>query len=195
MQVSVSNLDFFRTWQEDEDMPIGVLIDRLSGKEPPSPAVEAGSALHEALEGVKEGELSTLVTEKYRFDFNCDCEIPNLSIRELNASKQYGDLLVTGRVDGLSGKEVTDYKSTSQFDPDRLMGAYQWRYYLDMLDCDRFRWEVFVIAERGENRYEVTQAHTLMQFRYPKLHDDCARLAREYAQFIREYLSKVRQNV
>jgi hypothetical protein len=192
LQVSVSNLDFFRAWKDDEEMPVGVLIERLSGKEPPSPSMEAGNAFHEALEQVKEGELGTLVTEKYRFDFNCDSEIADLSIRELHISKQYGDLLVTGRVDGIQGREVTDYKTTSQFDADRLMGSYQWRFYLDMLDCDRFRWEVFVLAERGEFCYEVTQAHRLIQFRYPALHEDCARLAKEYSVFAREYFSKIR---
>lgn len=132
-----------------------------------------------------------MVTDKYRFDFNCDCEISALDIKELPAEKMYGDLLVRGRIDGIQGREITDYKTTSQFDPDRLFEGYQWRFYLDMLDCDRFRWEVFVLDERGEGRYEVRQAHRLVQFRYPNLHEDCERLAKEYSDFAKVQFSKV----
>ncbi len=185
-RVSVSNLEFFRCFVEDEDMPLNLLLARLSGTEPQSTAMKAGNAFHSALERASEGELGTLVWEDYRFDFNCDCNIEKLEIHELPIEKQYGNLLVRGRVDGLSGKEVTDYKTMSHFDADRLMASYQWKLYLDMIDCDYFRYEVFVIAERGEFCYEVTQHHTLTQKRYPDLGEDCARLAAEYLEFISE---------
>jgi hypothetical protein len=185
-RISVSNLDYFRAWKDDEDMPLAMLLARLSGTEPQTDNMKAGNAFHEALEHASEGELGTLALGDYRFDFNCDANVEKLSIHELPVEKMYGDLLVRGRVDGLNGKEITDHKTTTQFDADRLMGGYQWRYYLDMMDCDRFRWEVFVIAERGEYCYEVTQHHTLTQKRYPGLGDDCARLAREYSEFISE---------
>jgi hypothetical protein len=192
LSVSVSNLDFFRTWRAEEDLPLSKLLERLLGTAEQTDAMKAGNAFHEALERAGEGELNTLALGDYRFDFNCDCNIEKLDIHELSVEKYYGDLLVRGRVDGLNGKEITDYKTTSQFDPDRLMSGYQWKYYLDMMECDHFKWEAFVLAERGYNDgqycYEVTQHHTLRQNRYPELAADCAQLAREYSDFAKEYL-------
>jgi hypothetical protein len=183
-RISVSNLDFFRTFMEDEDLPLGVFLARLLGTDERTDAMKAGNAFHEALECASEGELGTLALGDYRFDFNCDCNIEKLDIYELPIEKQYGDLLVRGRIDGLNGKEVTDYKTTSQFDADRFMASYQWRLYLDILECDTFRYEVFVMAERAEHCYEITQHHTLIQKRYPGLAEDCARLTREYSEFV-----------
>jgi hypothetical protein len=185
-RISVSNLEFFRAWAEDEEMPLEMLVKRLSGTDLQSDAMKAGNVFHEALEHAGEGELGTLALGEYRFDFNCDCNIEKLEIHELSVEKLYdfGNLLVRGRVDGLNGKEVTDYKTTTNFDADRLMNGYQWRYYLDILECDSFKWEIFVIKERAEYSYEVKQHHTLRQKRYPDLADDCERLARQYSEFI-----------
>jgi len=185
LSVSVSNLECYRVWSEDEDLDLGWLLTRLLGKEPPTESMEAGTAFHSALEQASVGELGALAFGDYRFDFNCDCTIAIPSIRELPVQKMYDDLEVRGRVDGVWGKKVVDYKTTGQFDPDRFMESYQWRFYLDMLDCDEFQWDAFVLAEFGPPKcYEVRQFHRLVQRRYPNLQEDCARLAREYSHFI-----------
>lgn len=188
--VRVTNLEQFRIWRDDEELEVGWLLARLRGDDAPSEAMQAGTAFHAALESAPECELGTLASGDYRFDFNCDCEIPIPTLKELAIEKQYGNLLVTGHVDGLIGREVVDYKTTSQFDPDRYLAGYQWRFYLDMLNADRFRWEIFVLAEFGpEYCYSVKQAHRLMQSRYPNLHDDCMKLAREYNEFAEKYMT------
>lgn len=181
----VTGLEQFRIWAEDEDLDLGWILNRILGKDEPSDAMKAGTAFHAALEHAGEAELGALAFGDYRFDFNCDSTVVLPTLRELEIQKLYGDLLVTGHVDGVTGKEVVDYKTTGQFDPDRYMESYQWRFYLDMLDCDTFRYEVFVISEFGPPCcYEVKQVHSLTQKRYPGLHEDCARLAREYSSFI-----------
>lgn len=180
--VSVTSLDIFRTWRAEDDLDLEWLIARLKGGED-TEAMRIGKAFHSAMESAT-GELDSLFSGEYRFDFNCDCAIPQPSCRELATQRQYGDLLVRGRVDAITGKEVTDYKSTQQFDPDRLMSGYQWRFYLDMLECDSFVWKVFVIREFGGPRsFEVRDVHTLKQKRYPDLHADCERLAGDYLRF------------
>lgn len=187
LSASVSNIELFRVWEQDEELDLGWLLTRILGKEPPSDSMKAGTAFHSALEQSREGEMGALAFGDYRFDFNCDCAIYLPPIKELPISGIYGDLEVRGRVDGVNGKEVIDYKTTEQFDADRFMESYQWRFYLDMLDCDRFRWEVFVISEFGPQYcYSVRQVHSLVQKRYPKLHEDCEKLAKRYSKFISE---------
>lgn len=186
MQVRVTQLEQFRLYQEDEELSLGWLLNRLSGQAETTEKMQAGTAFHKAIELAIEGELGTLASGDYRFDFNCDCVVQVPTLKELEITKQYGDLTVVGHTDGIIGKEVIDYKTTQQFDPDRLMSGYQWRYYLDMLDCDSFCWQVFVVRDFGPpGTYEVKDVHTLRQKRYPGLHDDCLRLANEYAQLMR----------
>jgi len=68
------------------------------------------------------------------------------------------------------------------------MEGYQWRLYLDMLDCYFFEWKVFVLNERKEERrYDVTQTHNLTQCRYADLRVDCERLAADYLEFISQF--------
>ena len=191
LPASVTNLELFRVWRQREDLSHDWLLNRIRGLEPPSESMLAGRAFHEALEGAGGDRISTFARGPYRFDFSCDAVIPATPLRELPVEKMYGELLVRGRVDSWVGGEILDYKTTKKFDADRLMEGYQWRYYLDMTGCDSFCWKVFVMRELGEPQsYEIYQSHTLYQKRYPSLHEDCERLAREYLETLGPYLEK-----
>lgn len=186
IRVSVSNLELFRTWREDEDLGLEWLLRRLRGEEPQSEAMAAGEVFHKILENPDFDEQTELTMGDFWFSILCEIEVTLPQQRELRIEKNYGDLLVTGRVDGLTGLTITDYKTTGQFDPERLMGGYQWRYYLDMLNCDEFVWKVFVLNQYGApGHYDVTQTHDLLQRRYQGLGQDCERLAADYLEFAR----------
>ena len=106
-----------------------------------------------------------------------------------------------GRVDSVDGLIVRDYKSTKQFNAERLLEGYQWRYYLDMTEADIFRWKVFVIQPAGDSEddyvplaqrtpvkiYIVTEIHDLEQRRYPALGEDCRRVAKDYLAFMKRH--------
>ena len=184
LSASVSNLDLFHMWRNNEALDTGWLLNRLSGLEPPTDQMKAGSAFHKILEAPDFIEQTELQMDGYWFSILCEIELVLPSIRELPIEQMYGDLLVRGRVDGLDGLKITDYKTTAQFDADRLMEGYQWRFYLDMLNCETFTWKVFVLSQYGQQgHYDVTQTHEHNQKRYPGLHEDCARLAADYADF------------
>lgn len=193
LSARVSHLEQFRIWKDDEDLSMEWLQHRIRGDEEPSDAMKAGTAFHAALEKIGLCQVNSLVIGDYRFDFNCECTIALPKIRETRVERQYGNLLVNGTVDAIIGKEVTDYKTTGQFDPDRYMSGYQWRFYLDMMECDTFCWQVFVIREFGPpGCYEVRDVHTLRQARYPQMHDDCQQLVDEYYSVLRgESIQKV----
>lgn len=189
---SVLNLDSFRIWKDDEDLGIEWLRDRLLGTEE-TEQMRVGKAFHSALEAITEGEVGFIESNGYRFDFDWrNVELEISPMREIFISKQYGDVLVRGKVDSLTGPLVVDYKTTSQFDPDRLMNGYQWRYYLDMTGADRFRWEVFVMKETDDPKvYLISDFHQLEQRRYPELEADCRKLALEYGKFAVAHLTAV----
>jgi PD-(D/E)XK nuclease superfamily len=183
--VSVSNLELFRMWRADEDLDLNWLLRRLRGEEPQTEAMLAGIALHKALEKT-EGESMILEADGYKFHARIDLDIEVSPFKELRIEKQYGDLTVRGRVDDLNGLTVTDYKSTGNFDADRMLEGFQWRLYLDMTECDTFVWKVFVMKDIFFHEYDIYQYHELKQKRYPALGQECARLASDFMDFARE---------
>lgn len=184
--VSVSNLELYRVWRDSEELDLEWLLRRLRGEEPQTEQMMAGEALHAAIENAGPQDAMSLVHGEWKFYFNVKSTVELPTSKELSVEKQYGDLTVRGRVDALRGKTVTDYKSTGSFDADRLLEGYQWRFYLDMMDCDTFRWIVFVMSDRLYREYEIYQVHELMQHRYPQLHEDCWKLAADFLDFAKQ---------
>jgi hypothetical protein len=192
MLARVSNLESFRQWKDDEDLGLGWLIERIFDSTP-SPAMRAGTAFHKALELATCADFECLSADGYTFQFDCDAEIAISPVREIRGYKNYGDLTVTGQCDCIDGKVVIDYKTTANFDPDRYMFGYQWRFYLDIFEADLFRWNIFEIKESDDPfAYVVRNFHRLEQRRYPDMAGDCAKLAKEYADFYQTHLANVK---
>lgn len=185
MLARVSNIEAFRRWREDDESEVADLVRQLTTDEP-SEAMLAGTAFHKAIELVSEGEHDELTANGYIFRVTGDIELP--AVREMRAYGQYGELTVTGQVDGIHGRLVIDHKTTSRFDADRYLAGYQWRFYLDVFGADTFQWNVFEIADEGHKTYSVKAPQVLKAYRYPGLHDDCAKLAGEYLDFARDHL-------
>jgi hypothetical protein len=137
----------------------------------------AGTAFHRALELAGPATVGKLEADGYTFHFDCESELALPDVRELRASKAYGPITVTGQVDALHGLRIEDHKTTGQFDADRYLAGYQWRFYLDIFGAQVFRWNVFEIREDEPMVYVVRAHHTLEQHAYRGMHEDCARLA------------------
>lgn len=186
MRARVSNIEAFRYWQGAEDQSVEELVERLTTFQPTEPML-AGTAFHAALEVAKPGDYERLEANGYTFILP-EGEIALPSIRELRAFGSYGPLQVTGCVDCLHGKTVIDHKTTARFDAERYLAGCQWKFYLDLFGADVFRWDVYEIREVKPRVYEVSDPQSLTQYRYPGLHQDCARLAGEFYDFAREFL-------
>lgn len=190
---SVSKVEAFRQWRENEDAELATLLATLRGENPPSEAMLAGSALHKALENAAEGERDTLSADGYEFVITANIDLALPKCREVFATKDYGPIVISSRVDVMDGKRIEDHKTTSRFDPERYVAGCQWRFYLDIFEADVFRWNVFEIRELKPKVYDVWNFHRLEQFRYPALAMDCRDLAADLAAFVREYLPDLAQ--
>ena len=169
----VSHLASFARWQADDDLEVGWLIDQIRSHEE-TEAMRKGTAFHKALETIKDGwEGDEIESDGYRFFFRCDITISLPETRETRRSKDYGGLIVSGQADGIGGKVILDYKSTAKFDAERYLEGWQWRYYLDLFDADRFDWYAWEMSDIGDKAYEVFGFHQLSQWRYPDLEIDC----------------------
>ena len=188
MRASVTDLENFRLYQQDDEMTLEALLSRLRKEEPPSDAMLAGRALHSWLEHCATGPAAEAVWGDYTFKFTGDFELAMPNIREMWVQKQYGDLLVRGIVDTLDGHTIEDHKTTSQFRPERYLEGAQWKMYMDMLGAKRFRWNVFVIYEHDPKVYEVKALHKLEQVWHEGLERDCASLAKQFSEFSKKHL-------
>lgn len=190
MLARVSHIETFRRWRLDEDQDAADLVARLMGFQP-TEAMLAGTAFHKALEDAVPGDYDRLEANGYTFLLP-DAEIALPDVRELRAYGGYGPLSVTGQVDALHGKRVEDHKTTASFRPDGYLEGCQWRFYLDIFGADVFRWNVFeIVPVRDEDKtYTVKPPHTLEQYRYPGLHDDCMALAADFYEFAAIHLTQ-----
>jgi hypothetical protein len=185
--VSVSNLDTFHWWlrnSEEFGLEIDWLIKRLTEKEETEEML-AGRAFHAAMECLTEQDTDriTLYADGYTFYVLPELEIELPEAREVPCEKMYGDLLVRGRVDAVTGQLVEDYKLTGQFDAEKYMESFQWRFYLDLMGADAFQYHVFLMNQKAPKEFELWQYHKLKQYRYADLHQDCMDLARQFADF------------
>lgn len=194
MIARVSEIEMFRQWREDEEFDLATLIARLRGEVPPSDEMLAGTAFHKALETASEGEFETLSVDGYTFHFFIDVNVSLPSIREMRSQKVYSvdgePFTVTGQTDIIDGKSVEDHKTTRQFDPERYFSGYQWRFYLDINNGDKFKWNVYELHknEKEEKTYLVKAVHFPTQYRYPKLQEDCQALAEDFYRFAKVHL-------
>ncbi len=180
MSARVSNIELFRQWQRS-NTPIDTLIERLH--RPPTEAMQAGTALHLALENLSAGQpVNELKANGYTFIIMCDISLPPVQFREVRTFKRYGNLIVTGKSDAIHGRNITDYKTTAYFRPEGYLTGYQWRYYLDLFGADIFSWPIFEIKQHKKrpNIYTVENYHLLTATRYPAMHDDCMALANDF---------------
>jgi hypothetical protein len=189
IRMSVTWLDSFRHYRDEDFMSLSDLLARLRGEEPPVPKMLAGRALHSILEHATEGELSCEERDGWVFTFaSLDAAITLPPVRELKGSLSiqtpHGPVTLVGVIDGMD-HEVRDYKLTERFEPDGYMEALQWRAYLWMFDARRFTYHAFVgDIDDTQKRVRVKEHHPLTLYRYPGMEDDVRATVCELAALI-----------
>lgn len=179
IRLSVTDLDSYLYWKGSEDMEFEALLTRLRGQEPPNASMLAGRAFHTLLENASEGgEFFAAEQDGIRFDFAIEQEIALPVIRELKAEHVMqtpsGPVTLVGKVDGLQGITVNDYKLTERFDAERYADSYQWRSYLWMFGAKRFVYDIFV-CRYDTDRVYVFDYHRLPLCAYPGMAEDVQR--------------------
>lgn len=192
LRISATDIDQLRYFRDTDDMELADLIARLKHLMPSSEAMEAGTALHAALETAEPGTVDGFTHDGFTFSFECDAELDLPPMREMKATREYliDDVVVTlvGKVDGIHGRAIQDHKFTAQFDADRYLGSFQWRGYLEIFGADAFRWNIFEARESAPKNYLIRNVHKLTMHRYPGMGQDVERDIREFVVFARDHL-------
>jgi hypothetical protein len=192
LRVSATDIDMLRRFYDEDDADLADLIRQLRHLMPSTEAMEAGTALHKALENAPAGEHKGFEADGFLFSFDTEAEIDLPAMREMKAVREYlvDDVRVTlvGKVDAIHGKRIDDHKFTAKFDPDRYLNSWQWRIYLEVFGADTFVWNIFEAIESAPKHYLIRNVHKLTQQRYPGIADDVERELRAFVRFARDHL-------
>lgn len=192
MRVSVTDIDGYRYYRDSESMTFEEYLARLEYEE--TPQLRAGRAIHSVLERADASiDLFEVEEDGLRIRFDLDAQLPLPATRELKLERQYVvdgvPVTVVGKVDVLDGDVVEDHKTTGRFDAERLADSMQWRAYLDMTGCRRFRWNVFEVYHKSrEDVWIVKALHRVEQCAYPGMAKDWQGALDEYVRFAREFM-------
>lgn len=197
IRLSVTDLDSYLYWRGNEDMALEGLVQRLRGQEPPTEVMLASRVFHKVLEKAVEGELQTVTADGYTFVFALDGELTLPQLRELKGERLFdtpsGPVTLVGKVDGLHGHTINDWKLTERFDVERYADSYQWRSYLLMFGATRFVYDAFQCRYDGP-RVTIYEHHRLPLNSYPGMAEDVTRAVCGLAEIVAKYVpEKIRE--
>lgn len=187
MRSSVTKLEAFRRWRLNEDATVQDFLAYIQS--PPSHRMNVGTAFHKILEVLPSSEgVAEYMMDGITFNFKCEAIVSRAQFGEVRIEKQYGPLMVSGKLDAIHGNVITDYKTTRQFEALNFLEGAQWKFYLDLYDADEFIWNVFVLKplNEDETEFDVVDFHILKASRYPAMYEDCLSLAQDYYETLKE---------
>lgn len=175
-RISVTHLDSYQYFL-DSDMTEQELYDRFYGPYSPTPAMSAGTALHELLEnGIHpDGQKSDGFFYQMAGDLDGVLILGEPHEREIKHVVQLIDGVdLVGKIDVETPYAVIDHKLTGSYNPERYFNAWQWRAYLTMRNKPKFTYQVFEckpLRDFGQV-VEIKDYHTLDMFAYDGMADD-----------------------
>lgn len=224
-RVNVTTLESYRRFI-NEVSPVDTeanLVDKLEGKFKGNDKTRIGSAFHSIVEDPTEVSLSILRNRaETTFTIGPDKIKLNrsqvdLALRYREAHKQMihevpiykiyntprcGEIMVTGKTDGIEGRTVRDLKTKFKaVDYSEYLDSAQWKIYLDILGLDVFYYDFIEIKGFDEhNPTDVTKCQFIPQpslkcDRYINLSKDVENLVVDFFEYIhdREYYHLLKQ--
>jgi hypothetical protein len=196
MRVSTTQIESFRLWNDPEQewMTEDDLIATIRGEFKPTPKVTLGKAFGAVLEdpdayAVEGGYRVALdgTTLEFGADVMAPClaEIERNGCFEVKTVKTYGDVDVVSKCDHLYGARLSEFKTTlSSFDFDKYAASCQWRFMADAFQPHLVRYHVFCLNEATNGVISLRECHRFNLYPYAALHEDCARLVREFRAYV-----------
>jgi hypothetical protein len=181
-----SNLDSYREYMGGEhydgsEYTSDDFIKRMTAFEP-SPAMDAGTAVHKLIEDIGFGVLPIHSdVNGWHVHFDLDEDVPVPLSREVPLFREHNSIPLFGRCDAMSASAVHDIKTTSQIDVDRYMDSFQWRAYLWMSGRQRFVYDIFRVKLEADIKVVTVLEYVPLKLSfYPNLDDDVEHLLTEF---------------
>ncbi len=198
IRLSATNIEAYRRWSVNPDAEVKELTDYLLKRIEPTEAMEAGSAFHRVLENATQGELTTIKSGRFMFDFTemeGELVLPDIRERKLEKPSIVDGEPVTfvGVVDAMDYTTIYDHKLTSQLNPENYTDSMQWRCYLDWFGMNRFTYNLFHKHQpaREPGLYKIKEFMPVTFYRYPNIHRDVMEAAVGLVHFIKQYVPEL----
>ena len=193
IRVYPSSLDGFQYYL-DSNLSTKAFIMRECRLDKKNIWANAGTAMHKFIEdGGKHQFVHLQDGQSFKMGFtrnNVDVEIPRAQISEFRMAEKItacGEpAIISGRVDGMIGNRLLEYKCVKRMNLERFIDSWQWRCYLAMDDrFSRVDYHVFKIrffkVSSTETNICVDQHRRITMQRYRKM-------KKELYDFISEYV-------
>lgn len=196
MRISTTTLESFRLFQSQDWMTEDELIATVRGEFVGNHKVWLGLAFGAVLEHPAKFRVDGgFRVEKLRcpetFEFadavmNPVFElIADGTVFEAKGMKRYGEHDVVAKADQLAGSHLIETKATlGYFDFDKYAESYQWRFMADIFEPSRITYRVVCLDESDTGVISLRAVESFALYPYPSVHEDCARLVREFESYV-----------
>lgn len=193
MRISTTTLESFRLWREPEQdwMTEDDLVAQIRGEFQPTPITELGTAFDHVLNDPQKHQVDGGYTSGLHF-FPDLMMAPVLEllgrrgVSQVKHEKAYGDCVIVAKADELIGVRCIENKTTTgQFNIDKYLESYQWRYLIDVFGVRMVTYRVFLLSDPEQGAIRLREIQSFNTFPYAELHYDCERLVREFATYAR----------
>ncbi len=212
MRVSVTTLESFRLFLQEEWFTEKRFLEQLSGKFISTLGMEFGTSYHRLLEVGLEypntlvfthtdgGKLINVSDAIINPALEFRSRHPNI-ISEIKNTKEYlignDTITVSGICDGVEGMILHEHKTCLGFDGDKYVNSCQYKFYFEMFGAEIVQYNVFdLIANKTEikqaqNLEEFTQFiksveyNKIMLYKSPDNSDYCYNLVSQFVEYVK----------
>lgn len=213
LAVRVTRLESFRRYRdENSDFDLAArmreeLVGSIISPPPPNRKMQMGTAFHTILANPQQYRFSGYGETIYKadeirysgnivesvirqIDYNGLFEVPMFKVYPIDDT----DFIITGTCDHILGSVITDFKTRwfegkewGVWDDNKLRETYeasfQWRLYLDMFDCDTFKY--LIVAMRDSHPVELVKIKTdIVCHAYQQMRRDIDDLLYDFLHFV-----------
>ena len=194
-RVRVTDLDAF-DWYLNMDQSLEEFRRRLMRLDPPTEPMLRGTAFHAMMEHARAGdEIDQFEKDGFTFKVagDLELELDTDGYAEVLGSKMLNidgmEVRLSGRVDYVSPRAVTEFKTTGKLNLERYMSSYQWRCYLEMFERDIAEYVIFTVRKNKRTGiHMIYDCDPLTLRRYPGMGDDVERKVRDFVWFIQDHV-------
>jgi hypothetical protein len=151
----------------------------------PSINMTVGTKLHSLLEHLRTGDVieDKFVHDGLMVNIKIDLDLELLPIKEQMITKNIGDIIIRGKLDGMSKTTISDYKFTKNIQLEKYMESFQWKVYLWMTGKNHFVYDLFeveIIEDNGIVYVNINNYDKLELMRYPYMNNDVEDMYHQY---------------
>lgn len=195
MRISATTLDTFRLYMDEDWMPERDLLASIRRERQATHEMALGTAFGQVLadpDAYRARGGYRCEVDGETFDFGDDVMGPALDavgprgVFEAKATGTYRGHTVATKADHVYGAELHEFKTTtSSFDIDKYLAAYQWRFMADIFRPARITYTVFCLFESAQNgTIELRGIERFTVAPYPGMRLECESLVRRFVDYV-----------